>query len=54
MDDWRMGVIASTIANVMRGKGQKAYTPQDFMPHKAQMRHSVSNDVKKIFAGLKS
>jgi len=31
-DDLRMGIIASTIANANRGKGQKAYTPQQFMP----------------------
>jgi len=30
--DLRMGIIASTIANVNRGKGQKAYTPQQFLP----------------------
>lgn len=31
-DDLRMGIIASTIANVNRGKGQKAFKPDDFMP----------------------
>ena len=31
-DDLRMGIIASTIANANRGKGQKAYKPSDFMP----------------------
>ena len=30
--DLRAGIVASTIANVNRGKGQKAYNPQDFMP----------------------
>lgn len=30
--DLRMGIIASTIANTSRGKGQKAYKPQDFIP----------------------
>lgn len=31
-DDLRTGIVASTIANVNRGKGQKARNPQDFMP----------------------
>jgi inner membrane protein involved in colicin E2 resistance len=31
--DLRAGIIASVIANVNRGKGQKAFTPQMFMPY---------------------
>lgn len=31
-DDLRMGIIASTIANVYREKGKKPFKPQDFMP----------------------
>lgn len=31
-DDLRMGIIASTIANSNRGKNQKPFTPQQFMP----------------------
>lgn len=31
-DDLRMGIIASTIANANRSKGQKPFTPQQFMP----------------------
>ena len=31
-EDWRAGVVASTVANVSRSKKQKAYRPQDFMP----------------------
>jgi flagellar basal body rod protein FlgC len=31
-DDLRMGIIASTIANVNRDKGKKPYSPRDFMP----------------------
>jgi hypothetical protein len=30
--DLRAGIIASTIANTNRGKGQKAFKPSDFMP----------------------
>jgi hypothetical protein len=31
-DDLRMGIIASTIANVNRGKNTKPFKPTDFMP----------------------
>lgn len=31
-DDLRAGIVASTIANVNRGKRAKAYKPEDFMP----------------------
>jgi hypothetical protein len=31
-DDLRMAIIASTIANVNRGKNTQAFKPQDFMP----------------------
>ncbi len=34
--DLRAGIIASTIANVNRGKGQKAFSPGDFMPEFAK------------------
>lgn len=30
--DLRAGIVASTIANSNRGKGQKPYKPQQFMP----------------------
>ncbi len=30
--DLRMGVLASTFANVNRGKHQKPFSPDDFMP----------------------
>lgn len=30
--DLRAGIVASTVFNVNRGKGQKARTPQEFMP----------------------
>jgi predicted transcriptional regulator len=30
--DFRAGIIASTIANVNRGKRKKPYKPADFMP----------------------
>jgi len=31
-DDLRMGIVASTIANVNRSKNQKLFTPDQFMP----------------------
>jgi hypothetical protein len=31
-DDLRMGIVASTIANVNRSKNQKPYKPSDFIP----------------------
>ena len=31
-DDLRMGIVASTVANVNRAKDRKPYKPQDFMP----------------------
>lgn len=31
-DDYRTGIIASTIANVNRTKNSKIYTPDDFIP----------------------
>ena len=32
-DDLQAGIIASTIANVNRGKSDKSFTPSDFMPY---------------------
>jgi hypothetical protein len=31
-DDLRMGIVASTVANVNRSKDRKPYKPTDFMP----------------------
>ena len=31
-DDLRMGIVASTVANVNRPKDKKPYKPTDFMP----------------------
>jgi hypothetical protein len=30
--DLRMGILASTMANLWRGKDSRGYTPEDFMP----------------------
>tara|TARA_R100000700_G_scaffold31695_1_gene38824 strand:+ start:86 stop:340 length:255 start_codon:yes stop_codon:yes gene_type:complete len=32
-DDLQAGIVASTIANVNRGKNDKSFTPSDFMPY---------------------
>jgi hypothetical protein len=31
-DDYRAGIIAATIANRLRGKGESASKPEDFVP----------------------
>ena len=31
-EDLRMAILASVLVNVNRGKNQKVFTPQDFMP----------------------
>jgi hypothetical protein len=56
----RSGIIASTIANVNRGKGKSPYKPEDFMPkfdggkHKEmtadQMKH-MAMVITKAFGG---
>ena len=30
--DLRAGIVASTVANALRGKGSRAYDPTDFLP----------------------
>lgn len=39
MDDLRCGIVASTIANVNRGKGAKAFAPKDFTPWADDEQH---------------
>ena len=55
-DDLRTGIIASTMANSWRGKGQKSMQPADFMPRfdgKKPKGQSLK-DAKATFAKLKS
>lgn len=40
-DDVHAGVVASTIANVHRGKGRKPFSTEDFMPFRQQHRVTV-------------
>jgi hypothetical protein len=42
--DLRAGIIASTIANVNRGKGQKAFTATDFMPYLEKEQEQSAED----------
>ncbi len=42
--DLRAGIIASTIANVNRGKGQSAFKAEDFMPKFGQMQSELTDE----------
>ncbi len=42
--DLRMGIMAATLANVNRGRGQRAFKPADFMPQ-FEERQPTSPDV---------
>lgn len=35
-DDLRSGIVASTIANALRGKGSRSFKPEDFIPEFGQ------------------
>ena len=43
--DLQAGIVASTIANVNRGKNTSAYKPEDFMPY--SKREPVCDEVIK-------
>jgi len=43
--DLRAGIIASTIANVHRGKRSKAFKPEDFVPRFDSSDHGEPDDV---------
>ena len=44
--DLRAGIIASTIANVNRGKNQEAVEPLDFMPYQKQAQEQSPDEIK--------
>lgn len=47
---WRTGLICSMIANIMRGKNQRAYVPEDFMPQSFVMKRKQStSELKELF-----
>ncbi len=54
--DLRAGIIASTLANVNRGKETKAFTPQDFMLFTDEIEREDDLDeasqVKNLFYNL--
>ena len=46
-DDLRAGIVASTIANANRGKGQKPFAPADFMPDFTPPQQKAARDLKR-------
>ena len=49
--DVRSGVVAATFANVMRGKGQRARSPLDFMPFaRAERRAQTDEEIERRLA----
>lgn len=51
--DVRAGVIAATLANVHRGRNQKAFVPSDFMPFYPRTQRHVAGEMRAFFNGLK-
>lgn len=47
---WRSGMMASTIANVNRGKNTKGFKPEDFMP-KIKQKQSAE-EIKEVMMTL--
>lgn len=41
--DLRAGIVASTVANVNRPKGRRAYSPEDFMPRFREQKQTVAD-----------
>ena len=51
--DLQAGVIASTIANVNKGKRGKAFTPGDFMPLMKKPKQTVTDQINILNAMAK-
>lgn len=49
-EDLRSGIVASTIANTMRGKGARPFTPDDFMPEFGGQQQEVMSSEETIAA----
>jgi hypothetical protein len=50
--DLRSAIVASTIANINRGKGTRPYKPSDFMPdYSGKKQNKVAEQLKAIFSG---
>jgi len=50
--DLRSAIIASTMANMWRGKGQRAFTAKDFMPQFDPRPKQSIETMKAILQGL--
>lgn len=49
---WRAGLIASMIANALRGKGQTVLKPEDFIPRfKGQRQKQDVKSMKTLMSG---
>ncbi len=44
MDNWRIGMLTSVIANIKRAPRTKPYSPEDFMP-RVQRQQSIEEMV---------
>jgi hypothetical protein len=51
--DLRTGIVASLIANIHRGKDQKPYKPEDFMPRIAEPEDEAERD-RNLFAKIRA
>ena len=47
--DLQTGIVASTIANVNRGKNSPAFSPSDFMPLSQEKKEQTEEDMKAQF-----
>lgn len=47
--DLRMGILASVIQNMMRGKGSRAMKPKDFIPRFGRQKQQTQEDMKARF-----
>lgn len=50
--DLRAGIVASTLANVNRGKNRQPYKPVDFMPYLDKPQQSEDQMQKAFFAAF--
>tara|TARA_Y100000310_G_scaffold345359_1_gene464118 strand:- start:3952 stop:4218 length:267 start_codon:yes stop_codon:yes gene_type:complete len=50
--DLQAGIVASTIANVNRGKDTKSFSPSDFMPIGKEAEDQTEDDMKSIMMKL--
>ena len=50
-NDLQAGIVASTIANVNRGKNDKSFTPSDFMPYMDKPQQS-EGDMQAVMDAL--